>query len=56
MEGQFPDLVAVAGDGERLPMLDGVHDFPRPGPQIPLRDLKRAHVHSVAPGATAWPQ
>ena len=25
---QFPDLVAVTGDGERLPVLDGVHDLP----------------------------
>src|ERR1700722_13798789 len=49
---QFPDLVAVAGDGERLPPLDGVHDFPIPGAQVPLRDLRHAHVHSVAPGAT----
>jgi hypothetical protein len=33
---QFPDAVAVAGDGKRLPMLDGIHDLPRPGPQVAL--------------------
>jgi hypothetical protein len=49
---QFPDLVAVAGNCERLSVLDGVHDFPRLRPQVPLRDFRDAHIHSVAQGAT----
>jgi hypothetical protein len=26
---QFPDRVAVTGNGKRLPVLNSVHDFPR---------------------------
>jgi hypothetical protein len=44
--------VAVAGNRERLPVLNGVHDFARLRPQVPLRYLRHAHIHSVAPGAT----
>jgi hypothetical protein len=33
-------------------VLDGVHDFPRSRPQVPLRDLRQARVHTVAPSAT----
>lgn len=33
-------------------MLDGVHNLPRPRPQIPLRDLRSTHIHRVALGAT----
>jgi hypothetical protein len=42
---QFADPVAVAGDGEGLPVLDGVHDLPRPRPQIALRDLREC-IHA----------
>src|ERR1035438_6435611 len=49
---QFPDTVAVPGDGEGLAVLNGVHDLPRLGPQVPLRDLwSSAHLTRVAPRA-----
>src|SRR5690242_4256514 len=37
---QLADLVAVAGDGERLPAFDGVHDLLGPVAQIALGDLR----------------
>src|SRR5260370_4851130 len=50
---QFADPVAVAGDGEGLPVLDGVHDLPRPRPQIALRDLRECiHALRLLPRAT----
>src|SRR5450759_2473172 len=36
---QFPDTMAVPCDGKGLPVLNGIHDLPRLGPQVPLRDL-----------------
>src|ERR1022692_4142962 len=49
---QLPDVASVAGDSKRLPVLDSIHDFPRPGPQVALRDLRVAHILTVALGAT----
>ena len=49
---QFPDTVAVPGDGKRLSVLHGIHDLPRLDPQVALRDLRlSAHPASVAPCA-----
>jgi hypothetical protein len=46
---QFPDSMAVPGDGKGLPVLNGVHDLPRLGPQVALRDLwLSAHLTRVA--------
>jgi hypothetical protein len=46
---QFPDSMAVPGDGKGLPVLNGVHDLPRLGPQVALRDLwLSAHLIMVA--------
>jgi hypothetical protein len=41
--------VGVAGDGERPPVFDGVHDLSRPGPQLALGDLRgSAHTAGMA--------
>ena len=53
--GSVPDAVAIPGDGEELAMLDGVHDLPRPGPQVALHDLRMAHAAMVARRATPVP-
>src|SRR5258708_16902326 len=46
---QLADTVTVPGDGKGLPMFDGVHDLPRPRPQVPLCDLRiSAHIVKVA--------
>src|ERR1035441_2833056 len=37
---QFPDTMAVPCDGKGLPVLNGIHDLPRLGPQVALRDRK----------------
>ena len=50
---QLANTVAVPGDGKGLPVLDGVHDLPGPGPQVALGDLgMSSHPFRLAPGAT----
>jgi len=45
--------MAVPGDGERLAILDRVHDLLGPGPQIALGDLRlSSHTPSIACGST----
>ena len=50
---QFPDTVAVPGDGKGLSVLNGIHDLPRLHPQIALGNL-RVYIHTttIAPSAT----
>jgi hypothetical protein len=51
-QDQFPDSTAVPGDGKGLPVLNGVHDLPRLGPHVALRDLwLSAHLTRMAPRA-----
>ena len=37
---ELADRVAVAGNSECLPVLDGVHDLPGPVPQVTLGNLR----------------
>src|ERR1022692_4472107 len=47
---QFADPVPVAGDGERLPILDGVHDLLGPVAEISLCDFRlRCHASQPNP-------
>src|SRR5258708_27662027 len=41
---QLPDMAAVPGDSKRLPVLDSIHNLPRPRPQVALRNLNVAHI------------
>jgi hypothetical protein len=45
---QFADPVAVAGDNERLPILDGIHDLFGSVAEITLGDLRLcSHASSI---------
>src|ERR1022692_2626457 len=47
---QLADPVPVAGDGERLPVLHGVHDLLGPVAEISLSDLRlRCHASQLNP-------
>jgi len=49
---QLADTVAIPGDSKGLPVLDGVHDLPGPGPQVALGDLGMSgHLLRLALGA-----
>src|SRR6516165_1672608 len=51
---QLPDSVAVTGDGKRLPVLDRVHDLPRPHPKVALRDLRVGAHHDRVARCAIW--
>src|SRR5215470_11546511 len=51
---QLPDSVAVTGDGKRLPVLDRVHDLPRPHPEVALRDLWVSTHHDMVALRAIW--